>query len=280
MEKKLKEAKKIYESIQIPEELDEMVNKTINNANKKSPSKLKIKKGFFTATAAAVMICGALTIGLNTNEAFANSASEVPIIGNIARLLTFSEFEFQSEVIVADIRIPEVNLNDKALAKKINLQIYREMKTCLSESETRALEYKEAYLATGGTEEDFIPIDVKMDYELKSIDEKILSFVLYHYESLAAAYSETQYYNINLENDEILKLEDIYGNEYMSIVNSSIEEQIELENSKSENNVYFEFDGIDENQKFYINEKGETVIVFDKYAIAPGSMGMPEFIIE
>lgn len=280
MEKKLRDAKKIYESIQIPEELDEMVNKTINNANKKSPSKLRRKKRFFTAAAATVMICGVLTVGVNTSEAFANSASEIPIIGNIARLLTFTEFEFKSDVINADIRIPEVNLNDEALAKKINLQIYKEMKICLTESEARALEYKEAYLATGGTEEGFKPIDVKMDYELKSIDEKILSFVLFHHESLAAAYSETQFYNIDLENDTMLTLEDIYGNEYMSLVNSSIEEQINIENSKSEGSVYFEFDGIDENQNFYINEKGETVIVFDKYSIAPGSMGMPEFIIK
>ena len=31
---------------------------------------------------------------------------------------------------------------------------------------------------------------------------------------------------------------------------------------------------------FYINNKGDLVIVFDKYEVGPGSMGTPEFIIE
>ena len=40
------------------------------------------------------------------------------------------------------------------------------------------------------------------------------------------------------------------------------------------------FEGITENQKFYVNENGNVVIVFDKYEIAPGYMGMPEFEIQ
>ena len=32
-------------------------------------------------------------------------------------------------------------------------------------------------------------------------------------------------------------------------------------------------------QHFYLNEEGQLVIVFDEYAVAPGSMGMPEFVI-
>ena len=31
---------------------------------------------------------------------------------------------------------------------------------------------------------------------------------------------------------------------------------------------------------FYINEKGNPVVVFEKYEIAPGFMGRPEFEIE
>ena len=31
--------------------------------------------------------------------------------------------------------------------------------------------------------------------------------------------------------------------------------------------------------KFYLNAEGALVIVFDEYEVAPGSMGMPEFVI-
>lgn len=40
------------------------------------------------------------------------------------------------------------------------------------------------------------------------------------------------------------------------------------------------FTGISENTKFYMNEAGNPVIVFDKYEIAPGSAGAVEFEIE
>ena len=39
------------------------------------------------------------------------------------------------------------------------------------------------------------------------------------------------------------------------------------------------FIGISENAKFYINENGNPVIVFEKYEIAPGSSGEIEFEI-
>ncbi|MTL84275.1 DUF3298 domain-containing protein, partial [Turicibacter sanguinis] len=32
--------------------------------------------------------------------------------------------------------------------------------------------------------------------------------------------------------------------------------------------------------KFYLNEQNQIVIVFDKYDIAPGYMGFPEFIVD
>lgn len=40
------------------------------------------------------------------------------------------------------------------------------------------------------------------------------------------------------------------------------------------------FKGISENQNFYINDANQIVVVFDKYKIAPGSSGEPEFIIK
>ncbi len=38
-----------------------------------------------------------------------------------------------------------------------------------------------------------------------------------------------------------------------------------------------EWQGIDENTRFYINSAGNPVIVFQKYEIAPGAAGIQEF---
>ncbi|MDE7061582.1 MAG: RsiV family protein, partial [Lachnospiraceae bacterium] len=32
-------------------------------------------------------------------------------------------------------------------------------------------------------------------------------------------------------------------------------------------------------RNFYLNAENKLVIVFDEYEVAPGSMGMPEFVI-
>ena len=37
--------------------------------------------------------------------------------------------------------------------------------------------------------------------------------------------------------------------------------------------------GVTEDTKFYINEAGNPVVVFEKYEIAPGAAGRPEFEI-
>ena len=37
------------------------------------------------------------------------------------------------------------------------------------------------------------------------------------------------------------------------------------------------FESIEEDQDFYINEAGNPVLIFEKYEIAPGYMGQPEF---
>ena len=41
----------------------------------------------------------------------------------------------------------------------------------------------------------------------------------------------------------------------------------------------FAFQTIEPDQSFYLNEQGQVVIVFPKYAIAPGYMGIQEFTV-
>ena len=40
-----------------------------------------------------------------------------------------------------------------------------------------------------------------------------------------------------------------------------------------------EFERIADDQSFYFDDKGDLVIVFEKYDVAPGYMGCPEFPI-
>ncbi|WP_202709946.1 DUF3298 and DUF4163 domain-containing protein [Sporosalibacterium faouarense] len=283
MEKKFNNARQKYENVKIPKELDNMVNKTIKGASK-IRNKKSTKRKIISTVATLVIAVSSITIGLNTSEVFAQTLGEIPILGDIAKLLTFVEYEIHSDAIEAEVSIPEIDgLGDKELEQRINNEIYKKMKLCIEEAEKRANEYKKAYLATGGKEENFHPMIVKEDYELKSINKDILSFGIYHFEALASSYIKTYYYNIDINNNRIITLEDMLGENHIDVVNKSIFAQIE-EARKNPNNMFFEgemgFNGVSENQKFYINEEGNVVIVFDKYEIGPGVMGEPEFVID
>ena len=68
----------------------------------------------------------------------------------------------------------------------------------LQEAEDRARAIRDAYVATGGAEEDFIPVMIDVDYEIKCQNDHYLSFVLTETETRANAYTELYTYNIDL----------------------------------------------------------------------------------
>jgi len=73
------------------------------------------------------------------------------------------------------------------------------------------------------------------------------------------------------------------GKDYIDLVNEQIQQQIK-ERQENGNGDFFApekggFETISAEQNFYINAAGNVVIVFEKYEIAPGSMGNVEFEI-
>ena len=74
-------------------------------------------------------------------------------------------------------------------------------------------------------------------------------------------------------------LADVLGENYKQIADDAIRSQ--MEERKADGAVYFDdFEGINEDTPFYINESGNPEIVFEAYEIAPGSEGQQEFEIK
>jgi hypothetical protein len=210
--------------------------------------------------------------------------SAVPIISELTKLVSFTSYKVENNVYEADINIPEIKgIKSKSLEKEINEEIKERMLERLNESKIRTAEYKEAYLETGGKKENYLPIKIKIDYELKYQTENKMSFIIFQYESLASAYYKAYYYTIDLENNKLLSLSDLLGENYKNEINEEIYNQIN-KRIKENNEVFFDgdsgFNGITDEQEFYLNDNGNVVIVFKKYEIAPGSSGELEFIIK
>ena len=279
----IKKAKKVYNAIEIPEELEYTINKAVLHSKIKKNNKFNNIKYAITVMACTFF---AFIFIVNVNPSFASSISEIPIIGDMAKIFTIKEIKQEDKEKLINAKIPALeNTGNTELEKRINYEIMLKINGILEEVNQRAAEYKKAVIETGGKEEDYIPINIIIDYKVGYMSDEIVSFMILKTETLASAYTEMYFYNIDIETGKELNLRDVFGSNYKEIIDEEIYKQIE-ERSKNPDNIYFTkeeggFEGIgNEYQKFYINEKGRIVIVFEKYEIAPGYMGTQEFEID
>lgn len=293
-DEKLLNMKREYEDIEIPDQLAQIVQNTINHAEtellgdnkrkEKAQRGRKMKKRIGSIAAAIVIVIGAFGIGVNTNEAFADSVSQIPVLGSLAKVFTIEQVHEETDSYVADMKIPGIEgLKDEKLQKRINELVHNQVTAAVDETKVIMQDYKKAFLETGGKEEDFMQQEISVDYDVKCLNDKILSFSVYKTQTLASAYFDMFYYNYDLTTSQPLTLRDMLGSDYIEIANKQIKEQI-AERSKNPDNTYWGieeegFKTITENQQFYVNQAGNPVIVFNKYEIAPGYMGIQEFEI-
>ena len=281
----IKKCKSVYDCVEVTQELDYVVNRTIHQSkvHHKNRAKIWIKgtTAFFGATFALFILL------LNTNESFAKSVEDLPVIGKLAEVFTIKEYVENNETELIEAKIPAIkNTGNGDLEERINHEISYKINEVLEEAKQRAEEYKNAVLATGGTMEDYIPTQINIDYKITYQDDKIISFAITKTESSASAYQEQYFYNIDIENGKELNLKDVLGENYKNVVDKEVKEQIKERMAENEDNMYFTeeeggFSGIDnEYQDFYINENKKVTVVFQKYEIAPGYMGTQEFEIE
>ncbi|MGB3366536.1 MAG: DUF3298 domain-containing protein [Acidaminobacteraceae bacterium] len=277
----LDDFKKEYDNIDIPKELDEMINKTIKNDTK---YRNKRRLNAIVSSAAAIAL---LVLPLNLIPSFADSISEIPVIGSIAKVLTLKNYTTKSENIEQIVNMPAVSeMSDSEYQETINSIIEEKISNSLKEAKLGADEYKEAYIETGGSEEGFKEknMQVKVDYKIYSSNNNSLSFLVFSHESLAAAYAEYSYFNIDVENNKDLTLEDLLGVNYQVLITNSVLKDIQIQKNSGEISFFEDVDSsnflVRTDVDFYINSDNCVVIVFDKYEIAPGVFGRLEYTIK
>ena len=271
-----------YRNIEIPDELDMVVNSAILEG-KRLHRKNKVINIFKKMGAtAAVFVFGFIAL-LNISPTVAHAAYQIPVIGDLCRIVTFREYHFEDDIKYIDAKIPQIENTGKSdLEKKVNLEIQKKINDCIAENEEMAKGYYEAFIETGGKPEDFTPIGITVDYEIKCINEKYASSVISQYETAFNAYNHEIYYNIDLESGRIFTLKDWFGDDYKEIVSASIENTISEWSDEQKEMLWDNLsikDLISENTDFYLNQNNQIVVVFERYEAAYGAAGSLEFII-
>jgi len=292
----LKDAKDIYDHIVVPEELNERLRNTLETAAtpKKTWNVVKFTR-FAAAAAAALFLC--FTVGLNTSESFAMEMSELPVIGTVAKVLTIRSYETKNDNVTTTVEVPEIQLETAAeettlAITDVNAKIQELVDAFTSEKYAQIEDGKVTFLESGGTEEEWNArdIEVNVNYEVKHQSEATLSLLIDGWISWFNFEEFRRFYNISLVTGKELTLSDFFGeNAYEYIEQCILEQMQQLIDADPENVVFWgineqfdtgnEFIGVNETTPFYINEKGNVVISYNEYDVAPGYMGIVEFEI-
>ena len=283
MNRQMERARARYKEVELPAELDFAVASAIRAGDRKRRS----RDGLRRTAAVLASCCACFVLLLNVSPTFAQAVEAVPVLGALARVVTVREYRIEDKEHLIDVRLPALELAANTdLEQRVNTEIRTRIDQVLQEAEDRARETREAYVATGGAQSDFIPIIITVDYEIKCQNGQYLSFVLTKTETLASAYTEVYTYNIDLPAGREVSLRDLLGPNYKQLANQAIRAEIARREAEDPDNRYFHgedgvegFTSIADDQRFYLNGDGVPVVVFEKYEIAPGYMGEQEFEI-
>lgn len=270
-----KQLKNQYNNIEIPDKLEIFIRNTIRK-NEKIIKRNKIIK----TTLAALATIAIIFIGIvNISPTAANAMSKIPVIKNIVQVVTFRELVYQDETHIAKVKVPHIlGLGSSDLEKSLN-EKYLEENT----------ELYNKFLEEIG-EEELSPqiLALYTNYKIKTNTDDLIVVESIKTEIAASGRESVHYDNIDLKNKIIITLPSLFKDDsYIDVISEEIKTQMRQQMDTDIEKMYFiegegstgGFNKIDPEQTFYINSDAKLVIVFDEYEVAPGSMGIVEFVI-
>ena len=239
-------------------------------------------RGFRRGLAVAAAM---LVMGVNISPAFARMLEKVPVLGQAVQVVTVRNWFSQQGNRQITVDQPGLSGDGASWAVNINEEIQQTVDRYLEEANQRLEEYKQAVLATGGSEEEFDSrhFQVSVDYEIQYQSDQYLSYVLYGRESWTGAGQITRFYNLDLTTGEVLTLEQLLGENWKELAEQAVRQQ--MAQRDPEGNLYFPPEmgaspQVTEETSFYLNENGDVVLYFEPYTIAPGGYGPQTFAVE
>ena len=291
--KQLKQLKEEYENMTIPEAGRERLQAGIDRARieKKRAERVR-RRSAWTAAAAAVIVLIALP---NTNMQIAHAMENIPVLGGFFRLVTVRQYNYSDENHDAEVELAQISYGEDAGEGASVGEVAAAPEGTAAESVEAVNQDMEA------TVEELIrqfedTLSEEGYHGLHVTQEVVTDNALYYtvklsvLETEASGYEHNQFYTIAKQTGSVVTLADLFaeGSDYISAISENIKTQMKEQMAADEGVIYFldnddmpefNFQGITEQTNFYFNERGELVIAFDEYEVAPGSMGAPEFVI-
>lgn len=198
-------------------------------------------------------------------------------------MLTFREYDVNDDQYNANIKVSSIKgLENKTLENSLNEKYLAENKKLYE----GFIADMESLKKNGGGN-----LGVESGYTVKTDTDRILSIGRYVVNTVGSSSTTMKYDTIDKKNEILITLPSLFKDDkYIDVISENIKEQM-IEENRADKKKFYWVEGIEQNgtvelfnkilseQNFYINPEGKLVISFDKYEVAPGYMGIVEFII-
>ncbi|RTR27823.1 DUF3298 domain-containing protein [Robertmurraya yapensis] len=270
-DKKIEQLKEQYKEIPIPLELNRVVYQALEKRNSR-----KALYRWGVGVAAAIII---FTTSINVSPAFAKKLTDVPVVGDIVEVLTFKKIAVDEGNYQADLDVPKVEMDNEALEEGLNSKYLEESKALYE----KFMSDMQAQKAIG--EDGHLRVD--SGFEIKTETDHILSIGRYVEETQGSSMTTLHYDTIDKQKQLLVTLPSLFKDDtYIEAISANIKaqmrQQMEVDTSKTywlEPSEPDGFKSISKDQEFYINADNQLVISFDEFEVAPGYMGVVEFVI-
>lgn len=266
------------EQTEIPDYVKNRIEQTLDDLPEKKPVIKQIHMFPRIVTAAACFIFITLFLLPNVSVSYAQALEQIPVIGDIGRVVTIRNYFYADDKHEMNIDVPQIEGEDSEAVDYINKDV-SELTTALVNQFYKDLEI------TGNNGYG----SIRVDYEATTNTERWFTLKLSVNETAASSNAYFKFYHIDKKKGRIVELGDLFNTDkYSDILVVEIKMQMQEQMANDENISYWinnsgigeDFAAVSADQNFYWNENGDLVIIFDKYEVGPGSMGTPEFVID
>ena len=265
----------------IPETVAGALRQTLTALPDTPPHKkgTKIKKvcKVLAAAAAAVAVFVALP---NISAGISHAMEDIPVLGAMVRAVTFRNYTAGNDKIDIEANVPVLEGGDRftnGVLQSINQEI--------QDITNRLIERYIDDLNGGADWHESLQID----YDVMTDTDKWFTLRLSLYEGAGSSMQYYKFYTLNKETGDLCTLADLFTDEtYTKRISEEICRQMQAQMEADQTCTYWvdneieawNFEAVAPDQHFYFNDAGNLVLVFDKYTVAPGYMGTPEFEIQ
>lgn len=257
----------------------------LSESGKKKRRNIGRTVGWAAAAAALVLV---VVPNVSANAAYA--MEQIPILGNVIKVVTIRNYQFENENYSADIQ--KVQLEQGNGAENAGME-GAETENSIQTINESIEEMTERLIARFEEQKELEGGHGSIDTTHEVITDTDTWFTLRINvtETAASGYQYQYYYHIDKTTGEIASLKNLFqeGADYITPISENIKEQMRKEMQADESKIYWidsedeiveQFEAIKEEQNFYLNEDGQIVICFDEYEVAPGYMGLVEFVVD